>query len=78
VSIKISISVTGGMEQALPTLPEHVGSSPVFSGFRVAQSVVFCVVFCRSLHFSYLVVILSVFRFTASGYPFGIFKHFLT
>jgi len=37
------------MEQALLTLPEHLNSSPVFSGVRVARALVFCVVFCRSL-----------------------------
>ena len=36
-------------EQELLTLPEHLGSSSAFSGDRVAQSLVFCVVFCRSL-----------------------------
>ena len=29
------------MEQELLTLPEHLGSSPVFSRVRVAQSLVF-------------------------------------
>ena len=36
-------------EQELPTLPEHQSSPPVFSGVRVSRSLVFCVVFCRSL-----------------------------
>ena len=31
------------------TLPEHLSSPPVYSGIRVVRSVVFCVVFCRSL-----------------------------
>jgi hypothetical protein len=30
---------------------------PVFSGARVSQSVVFCVVFCRSLFFLFLLAI---------------------
>ena len=34
--------------QELPTLPGHVSLS-VFSGVCVVQSLVFCVVFCRSL-----------------------------
>jgi hypothetical protein len=37
------------VEQVLRTLPEHLRLSPVFSVVSVAQSSVFCVVFCRSL-----------------------------
>ena len=37
------------MEQELLTLPEHMSSPPVFSVVCVAQSLIFCVVFCRSL-----------------------------
>ena len=37
------------VEQELLTLPDHLSSPPVCSGVRVARSVVFCVVFCRSL-----------------------------
>jgi hypothetical protein len=37
------------MEQELLTLPEHLSSPPGFSGVRVVRSLVFCVVFCRSL-----------------------------
>ena len=33
----------------LPTFPENMGSSPVFSGIRVARSLVFCVVIWWSL-----------------------------
>ena len=33
------------VEQELPTLPEHLSSSPVFSGVRVTQSLVLCVCF---------------------------------
>ena len=46
------LTVTGRMtlvEQELLSLPEHMWPSPVFSGVRVAQSLVFCEVFCRSL-----------------------------
>ena len=39
------------VEQELLTLPEHMNSPPVFSGVRVARSLVFGVVFCRSLFF---------------------------
>ena len=49
---------------------------------RVAQSLVFCVVFCRSLFvllfLFHLSIVLFVFvRYTASNYPFHIFKLFL-
>jgi hypothetical protein len=37
------------MEQELLTLPDHMSSPSVFSGVRIAQSLVFCVVFCRLL-----------------------------
>ena len=33
----------------LPTLPEHLSSHAVVSGVRVVRSLVFCVMFCRSL-----------------------------
>jgi len=33
------------VEQELLTLLEHMGSFPVLSGVRVAQSIVFCVLF---------------------------------
>ena len=36
------------VEQELLTLPVHLSSAPVFSGVRVTQSLVFCVMFCRS------------------------------
>jgi hypothetical protein len=35
------------VEQELLTLPEHPRSSSVFSGVRVARSLVFCVKYCR-------------------------------
>ena len=47
------------VEQKLPTLLEHK-SSTSFLGFRVGQSVVFCVIFCRSLFF-YAFFLLCVF-----------------
>jgi hypothetical protein len=37
------------VEQELSTLPEHLSSPMVFSGVRVARSLVFCAVFSRSL-----------------------------
>ena len=36
-------------EQELLTLHKNLTSPPVFSGIHVIQSLVFCVVFCRSL-----------------------------
>jgi len=35
------------VEQEQPTLPEHMGPHPDVSGVHVAQSLVFCLVFCR-------------------------------
>ena len=39
------------VEHELPTLPEHMNSSPVFSEVRVTRSLVVCVMFCSSLSF---------------------------
>ena len=48
---------------------------PVFSEVCVAQSLAFCMMFCSSLFVLYLMTnVLSVLPFTASDYPFGIFK----
>ena len=41
----------------MPTLPEHQSSPLDFSGLCVAQSLVLCVVFCRSLSFFCLFLI---------------------
>jgi len=50
------------VEQELLTLPDHPSSSRDFSEIRVAQFLVFCVVFCRSLFVLFLVpIVLSVF-----------------
>jgi hypothetical protein len=57
------------MEQELLNLPEHLSSPTVFSEVRVAQSLVFCVVLCRSflsfcpLSFCYCVFCPSIYRF---------------
>ena len=56
---------------------------PVFSGVRVARTLVlFCVIFCRSLFFLFvlflLAFILPVLRYTPSDYPIGTFKLFLS
>jgi len=56
-------------------LPEHLhlSSPPVFSGVRIAQYLIFCVLFCRSLFVLFLLaIVLSVLRFTDSD--FGNFK----
>jgi len=48
-----------------------------FSEIVVVQSLIVCVVFCRSLSFysfSLTIVLCVLFRFMASHYPFGIFK----
>ena len=45
------------VEQELPTLPEHLSLSPVFSGVRVTRSLVLCICFvdrCLSFFFSLL------------------------
>ena len=50
----------------------------VISGVRIAQSLVFCVVFCRSLFVLFrLAIVLHVLRFTTSDNPVGIFRPFL-
>ena len=64
------------MEQELLALPRHM-AHPGFSGSRVSPSVVFCVVFCRSLFVLFLfAIVLSVLNITYFDYPFGIFKLF--
>jgi hypothetical protein len=67
------------VEKELLTLPEHLSSSPSFSGVRATRSLLLCVVFCSSLfvlsYFFLLTIVLSVvLRFTDSDYLFGIFK----
>jgi hypothetical protein len=66
--------------QELPTLPENLSSLPVFSGVRVARSLVLCVcAIDRCLFFVlfHLAIVLSILlRFTDSDYSFGIFKLF--
>jgi hypothetical protein len=68
------------MEQELPTLPEHLSSTPVFSAVRVTRSLVLyvcfvdrCLIFCT---FSFGIVLSVLLRYTDSGWPFGIFKLF--
>ena len=66
------------IEQELLTVSEHLSSPPVIRGVRVARSLVFCVMFCRSLFaLYYLAIVLSVLRCTVSCYPFDLFSLFL-
>jgi hypothetical protein len=76
------LTVTQRVQQERFTLPGHLSSPPVYSGVRVAQSLAFCVVFCRSLFvsltFYLLAIVFSVlFRLTIFPNPFDIFKLFL-
>ena len=67
------------VEQELLNIPEHLRSPPVFGQVYVARSLVFCVVFCRSLFILFLLtMVLSVLRFTYSNGSFSIFKLFLS
>jgi hypothetical protein len=59
-------------------LPEHLSSFLVFSRVCVALSLVFCVVFCRSLFVLLPIALFVLLSFTASGCPFGISKLFLS
>ena len=68
------------LEQELPTLPEHLSSSPNVSGIRVTRCLV-CM-FCSSLFvllsLFILAIVLSVFlRLTDSYYLISIFKLFV-
>ena len=66
LSVKDDNSNVPLVVQGLLTLPEHLRSSPGFSGVRVVQSLVFCVACSRSLYFVLfiLAIVLSVLRFT--------------
>ena len=59
------------MEQELLILPEHLSSPPVLSGFFVAQSLVFCVVFCRSVFvlFPFAIVFWNIFECGIKCHP---------
>ena len=67
-------------EQELLTLPEHLSSPPVISGVRVTRSLVLCVCFeivvCPFVLFILATVLSVLLRFTASDYPYDIFKLF--
>jgi hypothetical protein len=61
------------MKQELLTLPEHLNSHPRISGIRVAQSLIFCIVFCSSLFVCFLLAIMwfVLLRLMASDSPLG-------
>ena len=64
------------VEQELLALPRHM-AHPGFSWFRVSPSVLFCVVFWRSLFVLFrLAIVLFILRFMDSDYSCGIFKLF--
>jgi hypothetical protein len=70
------------VEQGLLTLPDHMSSTPVFSGVRVTRFVVLYVCFVdRCSSFCTFIFkplyCLSFCHFLASDYLFGIFKLFL-
>ena len=59
------------VKQELPTRLEHPSSSPVSSGVCVAQFVVFCVVFCRSLFVHLSFIIWPLYCLCFYDYHFG-------
>ena len=64
---------TGATCSAWTTYPSEAPEfTPSFSVVHVGRCLVLDVTFCKSL-FVLLVIVLSVLRFTASDYPFGIF-----
>jgi len=67
IHFKIRVSL---MEQELPTLREHMSSTPVFSGVRITRSLVLGVVFCISLlvllSFFILAIVLSILMLVSS------------
>ena len=71
------------VEMELPTIVEHLNSSPCFGRLRVTQSLGFCVVFffvdsCFAfLHFLLATVLPVLLRITTFDQPFVIFKYFL-
>ena len=77
---RLTWCVTSGAGTAYP---EHQSSPPVFSGVRVSRSLVLYVCFVdRCLYlctfsFGHCVVCSSIYAYTDSDCPFGIFKLFL-
>jgi hypothetical protein len=65
------------VEQEVSILQKHPSSHPFSSVVRVSRSLVFCVMFGKSLFVRVLLaIVLSVLRYTDFDYPFGIFKLF--
>jgi hypothetical protein len=57
--------------QKLNSIPEHLSAQPIDSG--VPQSLIFCVVLCRSMFVLFLASVLVVFlRSMTSDFPFDI------
>ena len=69
------------MDLEMPTLPEHLGSHPVFSGIRVARYIVFLcsvllIIVCSFVLFILAIVVVCPFSIDF-WLPLGIFKQFL-
>jgi hypothetical protein len=60
-------------EQELLAIPEHLSSTPIFSGIRVARSLVFYVMLCRSLFVLLAIVLSALVQLMASDYILIIF-----
>jgi hypothetical protein len=56
---------------------EHPSLSSLFSGVRVAPSLVFCVMVCRSMFVFLYFFLFSILLSVLFDYPVGIFKIFL-
>ena len=65
------------VEQELLAIPEHLSSTPVFSGIRVARSLVFYVMLCRSLFVLLAIVLSALVQLMASDYILIIFWLYL-
>ena len=56
------------MEQELLTIPEHLCTLPVFSGLRVARSLLFCVMLWIVACPFHLAIVVSVLLLAVSGF----------
>jgi hypothetical protein len=66
------------VEQELLTHQEYLSSPPVISGVRVARSLVFCVMFCRSFFCPVLTTVLSDFSIYEIWLPLLYLQTFLS
>jgi len=76
--LRSTTGATGGAGTVYPSVAPKF--TLVIKGVPIPQSLVFCVVFCRLLFCPFCLSFcwpLSVLRFTASDYPFGILRLFL-